>query len=608
MPDISLDHQILPSRHLLARCRDQHGLLVWHGPGLGKSLTALNFMGNFRKYRVILVLPGVASDAWRTETEKWDLGGLMRKSNVIVLEYIKKNKKSSEDVATFLKNMTSVEARESVFIFDAAHHVLEVLSSLSARSASAFVEKLNRCHKILLLTSIPFYTKDSDFRILVNIAAGKAILPISDAVFRSRYYRVSKFQRFTFGWFLGILNAIYLSGSTTVSELTTAYDVLRLSETSWDNNDLRPAAIADPTRVLGVAIPILGTIAQGLANLLKMLKLDRLYKLDGAKLTKEIGRYISFVPQDSPKLDHSRKMPKIIKKIERIEYGNSQKNIWARFLGDDLKGEEKIRIGMRAGRDQAPIQSDIFSEDIYKSNGRAIGNLHFTSGNGEIEESPKFVAILDKIRKHSSRNKQNRAVFYSNYVKEGTCLFRDFLNRQGVSNEILHSKMTRQNTNKVLDDFRRQRIDVLILNPEFWEGVTIFGATQLHICEPMLNVARAEYIISRVAHLGSDLSTKTPIYIFQWCCTTQNLLAKVAKLARFQSTVDVSRYQYVQDLTPDALVQTRYNILLDGVWDVAKYLRQNSIEHGKFFPDTCNVFNSNIFNPELPLCADEFDL
>ncbi|RYE13363.1 MAG: hypothetical protein EOP45_21320, partial [Sphingobacteriaceae bacterium] len=334
--------------------------------------------------------------------------------------------------------------------------------------ASRILERLGACKKVLLLTATPFLHDDSDIRILINIAAGKNVLEISEAGFREIYYRVSKFHVFTFGWFFSILNSMYHTGATNIAELTNAYEVLTLGESSWNAKELQDAAKADQTGILGPVVPIVTLLAQGLAHLMRILNVNRLFKLNKTKFINNASVYVDYVPRYP-----NKNFPSVKRVTKTVEYNKYQVDIWVRFLVNKLQNHERKRLGMRSSNrlnmmtspdNFAPIQVDLIDTEMYRNIGRCIGNLHFanTSSGGDhlsqqIVEPRKFEMILSIMMQTSSSSAGKSSalpqgiVIYSNYFNEGIKLISDFFLRHGVKHDILTSKKSLKDKQRMLE-------------------------------------------------------------------------------------------------------------------------------------------------------------
>ena len=602
------DHQLDVSKRLISRCFSQHGMLAWHAGGTGKTLTGLLFISNFPNTQVILILPKISIPFWRFEAEKAGLSAVINRRNVTILTY--EATRGHHNLSDWVNATMQSQVKSVILIMDEAHHILNVLKKVSSTQASRILERLGACQKVLLMTATPFMNDDSDIRILINIAAGRNVLEISEAGFREMYYKVSKFHVFTFGWFFSILNSMYHTGATNIAELTNAYEVLTLGESSWNAKELQDAAKADQTGVLGPVVPILTLLAQGLAHLMRILNVNRLFKLNKTKFIKKASTYIDYIPS---KVRYENKhLPSIKRRTQTVEYNKYQVDFWVRFMVNKLQNDERKRLGMKSSNktknrqspisslnDFASIQVDVIDTEVYKNIGRCIGNFHFSNTMGHIVESPKFEMILSIMmetaiaRSNNSQLMPQGIVIYSNYFDEGIKLVSEFFQRRGILHNTLTTKQSSKENQKALAMFQQRQISVILLSPEFWESVAIPSVLQLHILEPIDSIAKSDHILSRVVHLNSRPESKfkerrdLPIQIFTWCCTTISLFAKVSRLAREQAKIDSKRLDSVQDLSPDALVLLKYNVASQGAVEIASALADSRSK--STIKETCNV-------------------
>ena len=67
----------------------------------------------------------------------------------------------------------------------------------------------------------------------------------------------------------------------------------------------------------------------------------------------------------------------------------------------------------------------------------------------------------------------------------------------------------------------------LLLHPIYTEGITIFGAEQIHILEPIPNLSKKEQLIARVVRYKSHdhlPPEKRHVDIYQWSCEITSIL------------------------------------------------------------------------------------
>ena len=149
---------------------DQPGLVVMHGLGSGKTLSSI---GALRKLNMPanITVPASLRGNYRKELDKW-LGGVPDNVNI----------ESQQQLA--LKGGRS--SHDRLDIVDEAHRMRSEGSALRHALAS------RRAKKRLLLTATPTYNHPRDIAPLVNMAAGKTVLPEDKNEFEDRYIKYDK--------------------------------------------------------------------------------------------------------------------------------------------------------------------------------------------------------------------------------------------------------------------------------------------------------------------------------------------------------------------------------------------------------------------------------
>lgn len=156
---------------LIAYDKKKHGLLVNHAMGAGKTTTALLFLANFPRYRKVVAGPLSSHAEWTEGLEKFEL----KKYSVIKHEDL-----VSEQIGP-----------KTVVVIDEAHLLDERTIPL---------RKLQSCLKIMLLTGTPVKSSVSDIGFLINIAAGRDVIPRTPLEFKRTFYTVDKVRSAVFGY------------------------------------------------------------------------------------------------------------------------------------------------------------------------------------------------------------------------------------------------------------------------------------------------------------------------------------------------------------------------------------------------------------------------
>lgn len=212
---IILEHQLKTVKYLVSRCKNQHGLLLFHIMGTGKTSLALFLKKNYPSSNMVLIIPYGLDKQWINAARILDTKiNLILTYNTLTPETLVKH-------ANVIKN--------SILVIDEAHHLIDMIKNISegskieeSDSEEEDEEKFDKAKgkfkqkkkakmtkesknallsvldifksskKVLLLTGTPIKNDLGDLRWLINIAAGKEIVPYNIMEFAKGYYKPNK--------------------------------------------------------------------------------------------------------------------------------------------------------------------------------------------------------------------------------------------------------------------------------------------------------------------------------------------------------------------------------------------------------------------------------
>src|SRR6476620_73411 len=228
-----LPHQFKSIRYLVAKCPNQHGLLLQHAMGSGKTNLALFLAKNYPKSNLVVIMPFGLDSVWINSAKALNMKiKLLLSYKDLTPELLKKHEKIIKD---------------SVLVMDEAHHMIEMIESITSdqrinedqefaedkssepefdiekrqvkkagkvkqvkkEAKNALIDVLDifkSAKKILLLSGTPIKNDLADFRWLINIAAGKKIFPYNKKEFEEKFYYKSTTETILYGWIDNILN------------------------------------------------------------------------------------------------------------------------------------------------------------------------------------------------------------------------------------------------------------------------------------------------------------------------------------------------------------------------------------------------------------------
>lgn len=190
MNDIILsDYQEKAVYKIMYEGIDNHGLLLWWMMGTGKTLAGVALMLNCPNKKVSIICPKELTFIWKNE---------IKKVNNIY------NDINFYDYDTFLERKTF---ENEIVIVDEAHHIITDVIDKHSNSGN-IIKLFNTSHKILLLTGTPIYTDFTNLIYLINIAAGKEVIPYNAEEFKNKYYKIHKSRSLIKGYYAEIADLI----------------------------------------------------------------------------------------------------------------------------------------------------------------------------------------------------------------------------------------------------------------------------------------------------------------------------------------------------------------------------------------------------------------
>lgn len=585
-------HQIEPTYKLLYKCAEQHGILLWYMMGTGKTIAALAFILNQPNKEVIIMCPNDLIFVWKNEMTKIKLN-----NKITFYSY------ENDITLDKLENI-----KDKILILDEVQHL--ILNLKTHIDTAKKISLIRKTYKTLALTGTPIYTEIIDLSYIINIVSDKNILPINYSEFKYKFNKVIKHRSAIFGYVIPITHILsyFFTLFLPIKEyIKTINDMIYKNKIIDKMVDILTIKGAINVDILKPFLPNIHDIPkdahlfvkkEGLISitlfLLSMLfllftyfiyyKINDFRMLNTKKLTNAIIPYTLYykVPLNVDIYPSSKRF------YQSVSYSNYQMSKWIELTHAYISIDTIKDLNIKNEKD-VEYYSKKIDIDTYKNNGVIIGNLSDPKGSF----SPKFYQIL-------KTSKGKRAVFYSSYTKNGICLFKKFLESEGINYLFLDSGITNEEKISILSKFKKTTT-FLLLHPKYTEGITVYGAQQLHILEPITLIAKKEQIVARVIRYQSHshLPVKERhVDVYQWACTNNSLLSKMSQnIISLKKWITLSpevfytvkHLDFEQDITPDSLVLKEELINIGNDKDITRLLQ---FENNKSDIDCCIKFPS----------------
>jgi hypothetical protein len=282
-----LQHQKSVLTYMFRVAPKQKGIIVAHYMGTGKTITAIGFLMQYinSNYKLTVVHPQGLKYIWKVDSEKLGIPSII--NSIEFLNY--------DEFDFLLENVNGISDR--IIVFDEAHKLASYLQSLPYNISYNYFSKIKDAHRILLLTGTPVYDNEYDLAWLINIAAGKVVIPLAKKEFEKIYYKYNIFESVVYQWTLPNITP-FING--------VIYNIYGF------------------TKFVFIFVAIMNFI-------IKSIYPKKYYTIDIKKFVKKAGKYISFYDLPDSSTDANAKFPAIKNHVMKIPYNSGQLQVWTNF-------------------------------------------------------------------------------------------------------------------------------------------------------------------------------------------------------------------------------------------------------------------------------------
>jgi hypothetical protein len=582
-------HQRDIADYIVSRCSDIPGILLYHKMGTGKTVTAIAALMSYASRRRVVVAPAeLVEDVWAKEIKALGIAKDAIELYSYETAFPAKRRKSASATDASVPNFD-----DAVVVFDEAHTIpASIFRDEAFRNddvdMSHISERIANSHKVLLLTGTPVvnvHREFMDLALLINLASRTKLLPMNNVDFRHVYYRTVPHKALVGGWVTYIIMypAELLSMWALLSGILSVLNPRNWFRKRGGSGDGAPVMTGGMTAGFGFMSLLLPQLITFMVWKLGLRRGIRV--LDVPKFLNAVRGYVSYydisgTSEDYPSYDVSRL---------KVEYTEAQVEQYVKYSDGVLSYSSLVRIFDDAKRGELELaaQNLYTTPTQFLSEARRFGNMN-TTGRSGITWCPKFVEIASVME---AVKYQNCAV-WSHFLPD-LQKFEKFLDELGVTHQMLSPASTQAERVAVLDKFKSGAFQVLLVHPDYYQGVSIKGARQLHILEPCVDILVEAQIIGRVVRYKSHAhlpKSKRHVDVFIWAATSQAVQPIVAKMvAKYKHWLKFHKYTFpgseklraanfgmTLDATADDIIDMFTKNMQSTLDDMVKHLKQDS--------------------------------
>lgn len=486
-------HQVHAIEKLVKERPKQHGMVLYHYMGSGKTITSLSYAMNFPDKRVVVMCPKGLEHVWETERTKINSSHI----NVITFDAL--------DNIPWKRLKKQVE--NCIFIVDEAHNLLPKLH-MSKQLSRAF-DIFRGTFRVLLLSGTPIWTQITDITTMVNFVKRNdaSLLPMTYHQFYKKYGEANKkllkrtrkdihnINRSIFNLKHG-LERIFEFGikSLTYSALVPIA-LVTLAPPRIPDHQVMHASYEVGKVSFIVLLNLFTVVAVGKSmsyrSNVDSIPYREIYSINFPKLCKDISKYVSYYNQFAAAKDKSE-YPETQYRVRQYMYSDSQcEDFYSVMFGEP--GSDLTNY-LDYGNNKTLFQVALEDRVMYETTCRLLssispmflknktvrrGNTYefekFVDEKQTPMDNPKFLYILGRYR-----DKPTKTVLYSNFYTTFTRICA-WLKHSKVPHHTMESSSNMQS----IHAFNKSDHDILVLHPDVYEGISLKGVRTLHIMEPI---------------------------------------------------------------------------------------------------------------------------
>lgn len=203
-----------------------------------------------------------------------------------------------------------------------------------------------------------------------------------------------------------------------------------------------------------------------------------------------------------PKDDPNEKLMFPKKKETFIEVEMSPKQVqYYKFMEGQIPFWLRMKIRHNLPLDKKEkSQLNSFSQGV-----RQVSNSyrHLLQDADKAEIVPKIHKAVENIEKGFSDDKNFKALVYSNYLDAGVHEYAKALDKKGIKYGIYTGSLTKEEKDKLKNDFNAGKIRTLLVSSSGGEGLDLKGIKKIQILDQHFNKAKIDQVIGRGIRYGS---------------------------------------------------------------------------------------------------------
>lgn len=136
----------------------------------------------------------------------------------------------------------------------------------------------------------------------------------------------------------------------------------------------------------------------------------------------------------------------------------------------------------------------------------------------------KLIAAIEDVKSISAQNPEARILIFSNFVEKGLRPLSDEMNSQNIPHLLYYGNIAVKQRDSSVSSYLSGEKKIMLLSPIGFEGLDLYGTTNVIILDPHYNPERTTQLISRAVRAFSSVNQ---IDVLQLLSVSRSLKGKI---------------------------------------------------------------------------------
>jgi SNF2 family DNA or RNA helicase len=215
------------------------------------------------------------------------------------------------------------------------------------------------------------------------------------------------------------------------------------------------------------------------------------YLKDRPYLQRVLRRYVDY---HEPGVTEKKQYPDVVESVIRVPLPQEQQHLYKYVEQQTLPRALRNRIRLNLPPDKKTM-ADL---NVFASGVRQVSNTTRPfSAKAELEQSAKIDRAVSNLVARAQKDKNFRAVVYSNYLDAGINPYREQLEAKKIPHAVITGKLSAKQREDVVRRYNKGELKALLVSSAGGEGFDLKGTRLIQILDPHWNEEKINQVIGR---------------------------------------------------------------------------------------------------------------